>query len=238
MPEFHLPGTDEHLSVIGQNGSGKTQLAAWVLSRAAFDRMPWVIIDYKREQLFSRVPGIKLLGSFRGHPPWKVPKHPGVYILQPEPWEKSELEDFLYTVWRKGKCGVYIDEAHMLPKQDEGAFQALLTQGRSKKIPMIVLTQKPSWVSRFIFSEAKYFSIFHLNDRRDKKTVEEFAPIDLDEPLEQFHSYWFDTSQRHTFLLDPVPDASKIISDINARLPRQSGFGVGLFRNRLKSFAG
>lgn len=220
MP-FRLPTFSEHVSIIGQNGSGKTQLAAWLLSKIDWTKRRGVIIDYKREQLFRPLKDIKLIGMFRGRPPWKMPRKPGLYIVQPEPWEKEEIESFLYAIWQRGKTLVYVDEAHMLPKQDEGAFQALLTQGRSKQIPMIVLTQKPSWVSRFVFSEAKHFSVFHLNDERDKKTVQQFVPIDLSRRLEPFHSYWHDTTQYETFILDPVPDQRTIQAELDARLPRQ-----------------
>lgn len=222
--EFRLPNNTEHVSVIGQNGTGKTQLAAWLLSRASFDKMPWVIIDYKREQLFARTHGIQQLGLFGGRPPWKRPRRPGLYIIQPQPWEKDELEDFLYNIWRKGKCGVYFDEAHMIPKQEDGAFQALLTQGRSKQIPLIVLTQRPAYVSRFVMSEAKFFSIFHLNDRRDRDTVASFVPVPKDYDLPKYHSYWHDVGDRTTFVLQPVPEANIIRSRIEARLSERRSF--------------
>lgn len=232
---FQLPRWDEHLSVIGQNGSGKTQLAAWVLSLAHFERMPYVIIDFKREPLFAKVRGIKQLGLFNGKPPWHRPRRPGLYILQPQPWEDDAVEDFLYSVWAKGKCGLWFDEAHILKHQEKGAFQALLTQGRSKRIPLIVLTQKPSWVSRFVFSEAKYFSVFHLNDERDAKVVENFVPraklemlslhrfgsADWNSALPRYCSYWYDTGQRELFDLLPVPDAQTITATLDARLPRR-----------------
>jgi hypothetical protein len=221
VPQFRLPRWDEHLAVIGQNGSGKTRLATWALSHAHFDRIPYVIIDYKREQLFERIEGIQLLGAFRGRPPWKAPKRPGLYIVQPNPDEEEEIEKFLYSVWRKGRCGLYLDEGLQLPNQRNGAFQALLTQGRSKRIPMIVLVQRPSLVSRFIFSEAKYISVFRLIDRRDQQTVEGFAPIDFEKKLEPYWSQWYDTGQDHTFLLQPVPSDDTIVSTIDQRLPRR-----------------
>lgn len=221
MAEFHLPKWDEHLAVIGQNGSGKTRLASWVLSNAAYDRMPYVIVDYKREPLFAQIDRIQLLGSWRGRPPWKRPRSPGLYLLQPNPGEDQQLENFLYSVWRKGKCGIYFDEALMVPNQRDGAFQALLTQGRSKRIPLIVLVQRPSLVSRFVFSEAKHISVFRLTDRRDQLTVEGFAPIDFDEKIPPYYSRWYSTGQDHVYLLKPVPSDGTILDTFNARLPRR-----------------
>lgn len=217
---FRLPKTDEHVSIIGQNGSGKTQLAAWLVAMSNYDTFPTVIIDYKRERLFSHIEHAQLLGTFRGRPPWNPPKKPGIYLLQPEPWEEDPIEDFLYKVWRRGKTRLYFDEAHMIPKQNGGAFQAILTQGRSKRIPCVILTQRPSWASRFIFSEAKFFSVFHLNDERDRKTVESFVPVDLSQQLPKFHSYWHDTSENKTNVLTPVPSANTIIEQFNSKLPK------------------
>jgi hypothetical protein len=244
MP-FRLPNNSEHLSVIGQNGTGKTQLAVWVLSRANFseydidgkllpdeqryyiDRkgwqrsraQPWIIIDYKRERLLNNERLKKRIVELSLSSP--LPKKPGLYIVHPQPWDSDALEDFLYRIWNQENIGVYFDEAHMIPKQDQGAFQALLTQGRSKHIPLIVLTQKPSWVSRFVFSEAKYFSIFHVQDIRDQKTVQQFAPVSFSNDLPEYWSKWYDTRERKEYDLQPVPAASTLIATLEARLPRR-----------------
>jgi hypothetical protein len=220
MLTFRWPRSDEHTSIIGQNGSGKTQLAAFILTQYDWSKRRGIIIDFKREPLFAKVKGIKQLGWF-GKPPWRVPRSPGLYLVQPEPWEDDAIEAFLYAVWHKGNTLLYIDEAHMIPKQHGGALQALLTQGRSKHIQMIVLTQKPSWVSRFVFSEAKFFSVFYLQDIRDRRLVENFVPAPLDDVLQPYHSYWFDSGQRQLFTLQPVPAASNIIASLDERLPRQ-----------------
>lgn len=221
MPEFRLPRWDEHLAVIGQNGSGKTRLATWVLSRAPWDLIPYVIIDYKREPLFERVRGIRQLGTFGGRPPWKAPRSPGLYIVQPNVGEDDAMENFLYSVLKRGKCGLFCDEGLQQPNQRDGALQALLTTGRSKRTPLIVLVQRPSLVSRFIFSEAKHISVFRLIDRRDQITVEGFARIDFERKIPPFYSQWYDTGQDHTFLLKPVPSDDTIIADFERRLPRR-----------------
>lgn len=220
---MRLPNSTEHISIIGQNGSGKTQLAAWVLSLANWTSRPAVIIDYKHEELFAQIDGVKPLGSFNGRPPWKRPRNAGLYIVQPHPWEKEEMEALLYSIWRKGNCIVYFDEAHMLPKQEDGAFQALLTQGRSKKIQLIVLTQRPAFVSRFVMSEAKFFSVFHLNDKRDRQTVASFVPIPWDYDLPQYHSYWFDVAKREKLHLSPVPARDTILDTFASRAPSPRG---------------
>jgi hypothetical protein len=115
-----LPRPDQRLSVVGHTGSGKTQFAAWVLSNAPLDKMPYVVIDYKHDGLINRIRKSREL-EITG----KAPKKAGLHIVHPLPHQESEMEDFLWKIWENGKTGLFIDEAHMLP--NKGALQALLT---------------------------------------------------------------------------------------------------------------
>jgi len=217
VTDFRLPRADHRLAVVGRNGSGKTQAAAWFLSHAKFDRQPWVIFDYKVDELLNNIPRIE---EIRVHS--RIPKTPGLYIVHPLPMQEADTEEMLWRIWQRENTGVYIDEAHMLP--DKGAFRSILTQGRSKRIPMITLAQRPAWINRFNFSEANFYLVFHLNDRRDHKTIEQFVPVDLSQPLPQYHSWWHDVDKYHTMLLKPVPDRDTILNRFNDRMPR-SWFG-------------
>jgi len=198
---------------MGRNGSGKTQAAAWFLSHARFDSMPYVIVDYKGDALLNQIPRLHELKVKA-----RVPRSPGLYIVHPRPDQEAEVEELLWRIWERGRTGLYIDEAHMLP--DKGAFRSLLTQGRSKRIPMITLAQRPAWINRFNFSEANFYCVFHLNDRRDHKIVEQFVPVDLEKPLPQYHSWWHDVDRYTTFLLRPVPDRETILQRFDDRVPK------------------
>jgi hypothetical protein len=92
------------------------------------------------------------------------------------------------------------------------AFQAILTQGRSKGIPVIMLTQRPIWVTRFAFSEADYIQLFQLTDRRDTKLVKEFMPLPIDADLPgPYYSWWWDNGRNFKAVLAPVPDREEIL---------------------------
>lgn len=221
MSDFRLPAIDKRLAIMGRNGSGKTQAAAWFLSHAYFDRQPYIIFDYKGEELLNDIPRIKELGVNDA-----IPRAPGLYIVHPLPHEQEATEEMLWRIWSKERTGVVLDEAHMLP--DKGAFRALLTQGRSKRIPMITLTQRPSWVNRFNFSEANFYLVFHLNDRRDYKTVEQFVPIKMETPLPQYHAWYHDVDKYTTIRLAPVPDRDTILNRFDDRMP------ISWFGSRVK----
>jgi hypothetical protein len=232
MPDFRLPRIDQRISIIGRTGSGKTHGAAWILSRSAFDRQPFVIVDYKYDSLLCNIPRIEEIGVNS-----RIPRNPGLYIIHPQPTEIDEVEGLMERVWYKENTGFYIDEAHMLPSK--GAFQSLLTQGRSKQIPMIVVTQRPAWVSKFVFSEADFFCVYDITDRQDRKRIEEFVPINLGtslsrpyQRLQKYHSWYHDISENVSFHLTPFPDRSTVLQNFSDRMPR-SWFGSSVPRRRL-----
>lgn len=214
---FRLPNHTQRLTIVGRNGSGKSTFGVWCLSEAAnFDVRPWLIIDYKYETLF-RDPRVKhLIKEIK--PTSRPPRSKGLYIVHPRPDEGAEMEDMMWRIWERGKTGIFVDEGYMLP--DHGAMQALLTQGRSKHIPMIILSQRPVEMNRFVFSEANYYSIFKLNDLRDWKTVEAFTRVDPHVPLPPYHSWWYDTAQDEILMLKPVPSSDSILARIAERAPR------------------
>ena len=224
MTGFTLPNQWQQVSIMGRNGSGKTQMGAWILSHARYDKQPYVIIDYKYDGLLNDIPRIKEIEVTS-----RIPKTPGLYIVHPAPHEIEAVEALLWRIWERERTGLYIDEAHIVP--NKGAFQAILTQGRSKRISRIVLTQRPAWVNRFTFSEANFYSVFHLNDLQDQKRVQDFVPVDLSRPLPKYHSWWHSVDDYTTFRLKPVGSRDSILDRFDDRMPR-SWFGSGSQRKR------
>lgn len=214
-----LPNLSHRVSIMGRTGSGKTQFGTWLLSLAPFDRQPFVIVDYKRETLFAQLDRIREIALN------EIPKHPGLYVIRPRAGhdgDAEQVEAWLWKVLERTKVGLYFDEAYMVP--DKGAFAGVLTQGRSLHIPVISLTQRPAWISRFVFSEADFFGVFHLNDKDDRLKVKRFLPNehDIEEMLPEFNSTWYHVVKHQLFRLLPVPDAATILDTIEARLaPRR-----------------
>ena len=213
--DIRLPGPTDRLVVVGRTGSGKTQAAVWHLSLADFDRIPWVIIDYKNDDLLNAIGRAELIDY------QVVPDRPGIYILKVLPGEDEELSDWFRRVWEHEDIGVYVDEGYLIDARDKW-FNACLTQGRSKHIPMIVLSQRPVWLSRFVFSEASFFQVFDLTHSKDMDKVREYIRDDdrhqLDKPLEDFHSFYYDVGRRRLETFGAVPEASHILRLIDGRL--------------------
>ncbi|HXE42611.1 MAG TPA: hypothetical protein VN516_06265, partial [Candidatus Baltobacteraceae bacterium] len=145
--------------------------------------IPWVIFDYKKDSTIASLETYPL--DFKTMEPGKL------YRVAPMPNDPN-VEPILWQLWERGNVGIFIDESYMMPT--DGAINAILTQGRSKSVPVIALTQRPVFVPRFFFTEADFFQTFWLNDARDRKTVTSFQPAETEERLPQFHSYYYDSS--------------------------------------------
>lgn len=210
--QFRFPGPADRTTVIGATGSGKTTCGVWLLSAMPLASMPWVVIDFKRETLFDQV----------GMPPIReidygtVPKRPGLYILSPNPGEEEPLEDWLWRVWERENTGLYIDEAMLMP--DDKAMRAILQQGRSKRLPVIACTQRPVTIPRAFFSEASFFALYRVQDRRDYDTVRGFVPGDVTSLLPEYHWRWYDVARNLLARMSPVP-ADRIVPALRGAIP-------------------
>ena len=208
--EFSLPKTSHHTTVIGRTGSGKTVVAMWILSESNFDEMPYIIIDFKGDELLNSIGAAPI--SVYADPPTE----PGLYILHLKPDQLDELDAFLWKVHQNGRTGLFLDEGFVVAKLK--SLDAIYMQGRSKEIPVFTLTQRPSWISRYAFSEASHFAVGHLNDDRDQEKVTHFyRHYDAERP-EKFHFQWYNVNDDKHFLLPPVPHPDNIKSTFTARL--------------------
>jgi hypothetical protein len=217
---IRTPGPKQRISVVGRTGTGKTVAAVWHLSRAQFDKMPWVVYDFKRDELIARIQALGEESRVYEIGTDEVPRYPGIYIVHPHPDDLPLVRAQMMGIWERTNTGVYVDEGYMVcgPQNQNPSFRLLLTQGRALRIPMIIVSQKPSWMDSFTFSEADFFQIFDLTFRGDQKRVMEYVPADVTVPLPEFHSYYYDAARRDIKVLKPVPNGDKIIAEIDRRL--------------------
>ena len=209
-----FPGNGHRHTIVGMTGTGKTIFGLWCLSRRDFDRMPWIVFDFKLDENISEIPGLQeiKLGS--------LPKRRGLYVVRPtvEDAENGVLTDYFYDILAHGKIGIFIDETYSVPRLDTG-FRTLLTQGRSKKTPVIALTQRPAWVSPFLFSESEFISVFYLNTPADCKRIREFIPRAQPENLivENHQSYWYQAGKRNLTLFGACPGIPEIMDTFDRK---------------------
>jgi hypothetical protein len=177
--------------------------------------MPWIVVDYKRDKSIAEIPYAHFIDI--GY----IPTQPGVYIVQPLPNQEEAMTDYLMQIWDTEGIGLYIDEGVMLARND--ALDNILIQGRSKQIPVIVLTQRPVGISRYAFTEAQYIFIFPNQDKRERKIISEFTPLvdkqELDDYLlPRFHFYYYDVIANKVVASKPVPNLPVILATFAKKL--------------------
>lgn len=213
-----FPDDSQRLGIFGATGSGKTQAALWHLSHRSYEAIPWVVYDTKGDASIDGIPYARAIDI------GELPVEPGVFIVRPLPHQQDELEAHQWAVWERGGIGVYVDEGYSMGNQNQ-AFRALLTQGRSKRIPMIVLSQRPVWLDRFVFSESEFLQSFRLQHRKDRAAMEEVIPASL-ERLPQYHSWYYDALGDRVYKMAPVPSIQVIHATFARRLSRQRRLAV------------
>lgn len=214
MPQAKFPGVEDHVAVIGRNGSGKTTFAAWLLSGKDFNAQPACIVNTKGDAFIDEIAKIKGVKTISIH---DTPGEKGLYIVNPLPHEQDELDLFFKRCWEKENICLWIDEGYSVQKDDW--FKACLTQGRSKRVPLIVLSQRPAWISKYVFSECNFVSLFNLQIRDDRKKVAEFVPVDKNYRLPPYCSYWYNVKANELLEFGPCPDNGKIINTFRDMFP-------------------
>lgn len=222
------PTDQQRTIILGRTGAGKSQFAIALLSTRDWHLKPWTIIDYKGEDLLEDIRA-ETKGAIREI---KVtdnpPTSPGLYYMRPSPViDDDAVNAYLWKVWKNGDHGLFIDEGFALPQKHGGAFDVILTQGRSLHIPVICLYQRPVYMSRFAVAQADYFAVFDQNDIRDLKTTAQYVRpakgvngeiISVFTPLPKFYCLWYDVSQGFSSVLLPAPDRNEIIEAFKSRL--------------------
>jgi len=230
---MRLPTDQEAVTIIGKRGSGKSHEGLWQLSQRSFDEMPWIVLTFKSDDLMDAIPVNAML-----QPGDAPPTDPGLYAMRCT-WEDAEprgnVDKFLGRCLLNGNTGLFIDEGQLMGQHSRG-LRLVLTQGRSPRVPMIFLTQRPVHVDTFALSEPNFFQFFLLTHADDIDRVHRQCPVkpDFDELREHgpYHSFWYDSVTNRVELVGPAPSRADIFDRILYRLPRfeESAAAVNLPR--------
>lgn len=179
--------------------------------------MPFIIVDFKREGLIAEIPRLEEI-DIDG----KIPKHAGLYVVRPGVLDvdAGNVTEFLFRVWDREHTGLFIDEGYMIPPRDPG-LRTVLTQGRSKHIPVISLSQRPAHISPFLLSEAEFKSVFYLEHPRDIERLNEWMPRVAPDKLPDHESYWYQRAGRELLRLKRCPPPDAILNTFDERRVRR-----------------
>lgn len=163
LPVAWQPG--EHVTVIGDTGTGKTYLTARLVTQRKY------VVVFKTKADRTKFPP-----DF-AHTKKATKLDDGRYqhlVLEPDyRYQAREGWQMFEKVWLQGGWTVVIDElwyAEKLGLRDQ--IERLLTQARSKDISVVIGMQRPVVQSRFAISQSTHLMTFSL-EGRDIKTVAE-----------------------------------------------------------------
>lgn len=204
----------QHGIIIGQNGSGKSVGAIWLMQHIPI--APVIILDTKGEAAFDdvgrddeRVTEFDSGSEFVKN--WKRDINSEYILVRPTSLEMSdpgEMDNILGEIYSKARpCLVYIDEAYQwhINGQAGAGLIGLLTRGRSKKISVLISSQRPAWISRFCYTECKRFYVYRIQDRRDRKVIAEYIPDFAEKNIApKYHFWYYDYELEGAELYQPV----------------------------------
>ncbi len=164
------PGS--RICVVGKSGSGKTNLTLFLAEHSP--TAPVIIFNTKYDKSYrSLIRGKKdILKDL----PLKIRNDQDFLLIEPPSSVVSDpdaLDDMLVSLLGSKNITVVIDESYMFHNRGQAGpgLVGLLTRGRSQGQTTIAGTQRPAWVSRFLFSEATQGYFLSLQTVDDRKRI-------------------------------------------------------------------
>lgn len=198
----------------GRTGSGKSTVACWWLNRSPGH---WLILNPKWTAAFNGLPDSNVVDSLDLN---KIEKSLEKYrftIVNPQSSQSSpDVLDAL-IMWLHESftdIGLCVDELYAIHKNGiagEGLI-GWLTRGRELRQSFLGLTQRPAWLSKFIFSESDFVGGMSLALEADRKRMYEITGRQqFMEKLPPREWLWYDVEADHLRKFGPVPLIKKSV---------------------------
>jgi len=203
----------EHVAVIGTTGTGKTYLVSELVKRRRYVtifRTKPDDIDFKG---FKEHPDARALEDWRNE----------LNLIRPKYQNQPRVGyDLLEKVWEHGRWTIVIDEFFYVERLGlKQSLERLLTQGRSKKISVVLGMQRPVQVTRFALSEVSHIFCFRL-EGRDATTLRDMTSPDIIKAVQSLQKYQFVHYHipTKTIRIGNAQSLDKVISPVQ-KLPAQ-----------------
>lgn len=208
MTEFPRIEPGQRALVAGRTGSGKSTLACWLLKRSPGH---WVILNPKLTKAYSGLPESGVVTGLDLGKIEKSLKKNRFVIVNPKTIESnaqtmdSFILDLHETFENLGFCADELYTLHTGGRAGEGLL-GWLTRGRELKQSFLGLTQRPAWLSQFLFSESEYIGTMSLNLEADRKRMADMTGYELlREKMPDFYWYWYAQKSDTITYYQPVP---------------------------------
>ena len=214
MAKTALPvlGRGKRALLSGRTGSGKSTLANWLLARSPGY---WIILNPKHTTAYNALPhsttikGLDLSAIEKAFHGGRDPSR--FIVVNPSSVEanKQTMDDFMLWLHENySNVGLCCDELYTLHTNGTAGAGLIgwLTRGRELKQSFLGLTQRPAWLSQFLFSESDYIAAMSLVLEKDRKRmVEMTGQGKFLEQMPPHYWRWYDVSKDKMRYFQPVP---------------------------------
>lgn len=183
----------EHIAGVGTNGSGKTalllELCKIIAARTATDKLPErvVVLQYKpRDDTLRKILPTEEWPIIKKWPPNFGQEHCIVWPRGFPPSRAAKEQQAVFvplldTIYQEGNQTVYIPEAAYFERPlpnglgMTGTMEQFWSTARSLEITTISDTQRPRRVTLLMWTEPKWFIIFHTRNHDDLKHIADLS---------------------------------------------------------------
>lgn len=195
--------------IAGRTGSGKTTLAAWFLARS---RQHWIVLNPKHTALYREMPYSIVHRTFDPKLIMRDSRRYKFVILELSGDEaESDYMDGIIAWLHSALHNIALcaDELYTLHSGGGRAGSGLtgwLTRGREYRQSFLGLTQRPAWISQFLFSESDLICEMDLVLDKDRdRMYESTGDVHFLERVTNHRWLCYDVIRAETTLYAPVP---------------------------------
>lgn len=210
---FTPPG--QHTLILGMNGSGKSIMLMEQARQAT--KAPVIIYDTKADDDFMKlaredetIVRVHTLSEFNAllkQPRGKLPTYIVVTPVIDELLDVDLLDQYLVEQYHKlPNSYAMIDEVyafHNQGKSGKGLIE-ILTRGRSRKVSLVMCSQRPKWISLFCKTEVRRIIAYNLQGADDKKELSQIAYFPKDLVLPPFYFWGYKVGDNDGTLFKPL----------------------------------
>lgn len=186
---FDFPA-GKRLTICGWTGTGKTTLARRFMSASPYH---WVIFNPKHTNAYNQLANRTVLSRWNERQLKRAIERFQFTVLNfGDGWDWDNMDSLIGWLTRQYRTiGICIDELYTIHNKGWAGpgLTGLITRGRELRQSFIGCTQRPSFISNFVLSEADYIAEFRLNLAQDRKKV--FLNTGQDAALRQWQGHDF-----------------------------------------------
>ncbi len=193
----------------GRTGMGKSTLGCWLLKRSPSH---WLILNPKHTKAYASLEDANIITKLDMGKIEKSLSEHQFTVFNPGNEDSSvEVLDAIVEWLSEAytNIGLCCDELYTMHKGNGQAGAGLigwLTRGREKKQSFLGLTQRPRWISQFIFSESDFIGSLDLTLNEDRKRMGDLSGNDyFMNRLEKYHWLWYDVAGDNLRKFGPIP---------------------------------